>query len=128
MYISSGCIYLQNLRFHAFHGVMEQEKSVGNDYVVNVIISADLSKAAISDDVSDTVNYASAYEIISETMTERTNLIENVAYCIGRNLFKRFPEIAELDVDVEKLNPPIGADCNCAGVKIHLINDKTILC
>ena len=39
MKIQSGEIILQNLRFHAFHGVMPQERFVGNDYVLNLRIS-----------------------------------------------------------------------------------------
>ena len=29
-------IYLKNVRFHAYHGVLPQETQVGNDYVVNL--------------------------------------------------------------------------------------------
>lgn len=34
-------IYLKNVRFHAYHGVLLQETQVGNDYVVNLDVSYD---------------------------------------------------------------------------------------
>ena len=46
MKIQSGEIILQNLRFHAFHGVIPQERFVGNDYVLNLRISYPLAAAA----------------------------------------------------------------------------------
>ena len=36
-------IYLKNVRFHAYHGVLPQETQVGNDYVVNLDVSYDFS-------------------------------------------------------------------------------------
>ena len=128
MKISDSCIYLQDLRFHAFHGVMEQEKTVGNDYIVNVKLNVNVQKAATSDNVSDTINYASVYDIISKAMSERSHLIEHVAYKIGEKLIKAFPLITDLEINVKKLNPPIEAECSGAGVEIHLINDKTLPC
>lgn len=38
-------IYLKNVRFHAYHGVLPQETQVGNDYVVNLDVSYDFSRA-----------------------------------------------------------------------------------
>ena len=42
-------------------------------------------------------------------------------------MMKRWPQIAAVDVKLIKINPPMGADCDGAGVELHLINDKTQL-
>ena len=39
------------MRFHAFHGVLSQERLVGNDYEVTVVMDSDIAAAALSDDV-----------------------------------------------------------------------------
>ena len=50
-------IELENMEFQAFHGCYPLEQVVGNRFLVNVTIEADLSLAAESDDVADTINY-----------------------------------------------------------------------
>ena len=50
-------ILLQGLHFHARIGVGEQERVVGNEYVINLRIGYPLAKAMKSDDVADTLNY-----------------------------------------------------------------------
>lgn len=125
MKIKNSCIFLNGLRFHAFHGVMPQERLTGNDYRVNLKIDFPLETAVGSDDVNDTLNYATVYTAVKEEMDVPTQLIERVAYRIADRLFRTFKAINEVEIKVEKCNPPMGADCEGAGVELHLINDKT---
>lgn len=124
MEIESGYIYLRNMRFHAFHGVLGQERTVGNDYVVSVRIGCPLRDAMESDEVSDTVNYAEVYNIIRCEMAEPVNLLECLAGNIVKKIMDTFPVIRSLDIRLTKENPPIGADCDGAGVELHVINAK----
>ena len=125
MQLKESYIYLRNLRFHAFHGIMPQERIVGNDYIVNVRLRYDVSKAMLSDDVNDTLNYASVFDVISQEMAVPSGLLERVAYCMAERLCRKFPGIEAVDVKINKCNPPMGADGDGAGVELHLINDKT---
>lgn len=125
MKLAESNILLENLRFHAYHGVLPQERITGNDYVVNLRIAYDFADAMTSDDVSDTLNYAEVYEVVAQEMAVPSALIERVAGRVGDRLFRRFPAIHELTLRIVKVNPPMGADCDGAGVEVHLINDKT---
>lgn len=118
-------IYLQNVRFHAFHGVLEQERVVGNDYVVNVDIAYDFRQAMKTDRLDDTINYAEVYELVKKEMEIPSQLLEHVVHRIGEKLMEAYPTIQEVFLNLRKLNPPFGADCDGAGVAVHLINDKT---
>ena len=118
--LSSSHIVLHRLRFHAYHGVLEQETTVGNDYEVTVGMACDIARAARTDDVADTVNYAEAYDIVRKTMAVRRNLIESVAWNIGKALLDRFPTVGSVEVSVVKRNPPMGADCDGAEVKVKV--------
>lgn len=113
-------ILLKDVRFHAYHGVLPQERLTGNDYVVNLRIRYDVSKALVSDDVNDTLNYAEVYQLVSQEMSVPSALIERVAGRIGDRLFRRFPAIQEVELKIIKENPPMGADCKGAGVEVHL--------
>lgn len=125
MKMSKSYILLRRLRYHAFHGVMEQERTVGNDYEVSLRIKYNIAKAMVSDEVEDTVNYAEVSALVDREMRVPSKLLEHVAGRIGERLFQNFPQIEELELHIIKVNPPMGADCDGAGIEIHLINDKT---
>lgn len=125
MFLNESYIYINDLRFHAFHGVMPQERLTGNDYSVDLRVGYDVSSAMLSDHVNDTVNYATLYEIVRQEMSVPSQLVERVAYRIADRISRRYPDVTRMDVRVTKLNPPLGADCHGAGVELHLINDKT---
>ena len=68
MILNESYIYLDDLRFHAFHGVMPQERLTGNDYTIDIKIGYDVSLAMVSDNVDDTLNYAEVYKIVDQEM------------------------------------------------------------
>lgn len=119
-------IFLRQLRFHAFHGVLDQERRVGNDYVINVVAECDFAHAMQTDELEDTVNYAEIYRVVKEEMAVPSKLLEHVAGRIGKRLFNEFPSLQSLDISIMKVNPPFGADCEGAGVEVHLMNYKTL--
>lgn len=125
MKLMSSKIYLRNVRFHAFHGVLPQEGIVGNDYLVNLVLDYDFSSAMQTDDLQGTLNYAEVYQKVREEMAVPSKLLEHVAGRIAHRLFSDFPEIQKLQLSITKVNPPMGADSDGAGVEVVLTNDKT---
>lgn len=125
MKLMSSKIYLRNVRFHAFHGVLPQEGIVGNDYLVNLVLDYDFSSAMKTDDLQGTLNYAEVYQKVREEMAVPSKLLEHVAGRIAHRLFSDFPEIQKLQLSITKVNPPMGADSDGAGVEVVLTNDKT---
>ena len=125
MKLMSSKIYLRNVRFHAFHGVLQQEGIVGNDYLVNLVLDYDFSSAMQTDDLQETLNYAEVYQKVREEMAVPSKLLEHVAGRIAHRLFSDFPEIQKLQLSITKVNPPMGADSDGAGVEVVLTNDKT---
>ena len=125
MILNESYIYLDDLRFHAFHGVMPQERLTGNDYTIDIKIGYDVSLAMVSVNVDVTLNYAEVYKIVDQEMGVPSQLLERVAYRIGDRLSRKFTSITSINIKLTKLNPPFGADCKGAGVELHLINDKT---
>ena len=126
MKIKDSYIELQDVRFHAFHGVMPQEGRVGADFLVSVRVGIAFEKAMQSDDVEDTLSYAELYQLVQREMAVPSKLLEHVAGRIVKAIGKDFPDVTSIDLKLTKLNPPMGADCAGASVEIHLINDKTI--
>ena len=125
MKLMSSKIYLRNVRFHAFHGVLPQEGIVGNDYLVNLVLDYDFSSAMQTDELQGTLNYAEVSQKVREEMVVPSKLLEHVAGRIAHRLFSDFPEIQKLQLSITKVNPPMGADSDGAGVEVVLTNDKT---
>lgn len=93
---------------------------IGSDYRVDLEISADFSKPAISDQLSETVDYVHLNNIIKEEMKIRSNLLEHVAKRIIDRIFKEIEEVTEVEVEVSKINPPIGGDVESVSVKLRI--------
>ena len=115
-------VFLDEVRFYAFHGVMPQERAVGADFTVWLTVGYDFVKAAESDDLSDTISYADLYEVVRTEMDKPSQLLEHVAMRIVKAITAKWPQVIAVDIKLVKNNPPMGADCKGAGVEIHFIN------
>lgn len=111
-------VIIRQLRIHANHGVMEQERTVGADFTIDLEIGTDFSKAIETDNVADTINYARVHEIVKEEMAKPSRLLEHVAGRIVAALFREFAEAETVSLRLIKTNPPLGADCDGMGVEI----------
>lgn len=109
-------IELREMRFYAHHGVGEQETVVGNWFTVDLTLEAPLGLAVESDDLSATINYAEAYEVVKAEMAVPSKLIEHVAGRIMRALKARFPRLTAIEIRLAKRNPPFGGDIREAAV------------
>ena len=76
-------IELRRMTFYAYHGVAPQETRVGNTFIVDLILTAPLENAVWSDDLSDTINYATVYETVKAEMAIPSRLLEHGAYLEG---------------------------------------------
>ena len=119
MKINSSYIYLKDIHCYAYHGVAPLENIIGNEYVINLKLKVDISKAAQTDEVADTVNYAGVHRIIKEEMATPSKLLEHIGGRIVQKLFDEFSAIEEIQFYLSKRNPPMGADIDAAGVELH---------
>lgn len=119
MRVEDSYIWLKEVRFHAFHGVMPQEQQVGGDFLVTLRVGYPLSAAMVSDDVADTLDYGTLYILVEQEMRRPSKLLEHVAGRIADAIGKKFPQVTSIDLTLTKQNPPMGADCMGAAVEIH---------
>lgn len=109
-------IRLDGLRFYAFHGVLPQERTVGGDYTVDLVLTlappaegVATARAVWADALDGTVNYAEVYDVVRREMAQPSALLEHVAGRILGRLFDAFPLIEEARVTLRKGTPPMGA-------------------
>ncbi len=112
-------VFLDDIRFYAYHGVASQERLVGNEFTVNLRLQVDMMQAMATDDVAHTVNYADVHQAIKAEMEIPSRLLEHVCGRIVNRLFEEFPLVNAIDIRLSKRNPPMGADIDAAGVEMH---------
>ena len=101
-------IKLEGVEFRAYHGCYDLEKQVGNRFMVDVCIDAEIGDAAERDDVTSTVNYLEVYSIVEQEMAVVSNIIENVALRIADRIKASWQRVLRVEVTVAKLAPPLG--------------------
>ncbi len=111
-------IILEKMKFYAYHGVLEQERIVGNDFEVSLKLLADVGDSLFSDEVEDTVNYAEVYELVKEEMMIQSKLLEHLAGRITRRIFAEYEEVNEISIKISKLNPPFYSELKAVSVQL----------
>lgn len=113
-------LVLKGLKFRGYHGYFDEERMQGNDFEVDVSFTISLLEAAKTDDLSKTIDYAKAREIIASVMEgESKKLIETLTYLIGEKLFFEFSTVVSIEVNVRKLNPPMSGETHYSEVKMR---------
>ncbi|THF54123.1 dihydroneopterin aldolase [Allorhizobium terrae] len=101
-------ITLKNCGFFARHGFHEQEEFLGQRFFVDAELEVLFSEALETDELSGTVDYGVAFNVIEEIVTgKRRYLIEALALDIAKSLCARFEPIVRAKITVRKPSAPI---------------------
>jgi len=117
-------ITLETMKFHAFHGVMAEERATGGTFLVDVSYTFD-TNAVETDRLEDTVDYSDLYDLVKEEMLKQSFTIEHVAGRTLKAIISRFPQIQELVVKIAKLNPPVNGEMASASA---MIKNTSFIC
>jgi len=113
-------IFIEGMLFYGYHGVNQEERVLGQRFVVDLQLFRDLGEAGRSDDLSQTVNYASVFKAAREIVEgPPANLIETVAERLAAAVLERFP-VDAVQVRVRKPWAPVkGSALETVGVQIY---------
>jgi dihydroneopterin aldolase len=101
-------ISLTGLRVRGRHGVLEHERRDGQEFLIDLTVWVDTDKAARTDDLADTLDYAAlAHRAAQIVGGEPYNLIETVAARIADEVMLDQRAHA-VEVTVHKPAAPIG--------------------
>lgn len=118
-------IFINGLALHAYHGVMAHEAKVGQTFSIDLELEIDLSAAARSDKVVDTVSYDKVVECVSEAFcAQRLKLIEAAAGKVADAVLAAFPRVRSVQVTIHKPHAPIAATFSDVGVT--LVRARTV--
>lgn len=112
-------LLLSGLRFFAHHGVLLEERTKGQEFLVDVELEADLQEAGRRDDLVLTVDYRRVYDIVKDVMEdEPQNLIETLAETIAARLLA-LDRVNAVTVRVRKPQVVLPGPLDFSGVEIR---------
>jgi dihydroneopterin aldolase len=104
---------LRGMRFEARHGVLPHEKVEPQRFEVDVVLHADLARAAETDALVDTVDYSALRDLVAAIVTGPSfDLIEALAGAIARAVLAATdPALVDaVEVRVRKPDAPIDGE------------------
>lgn len=111
-------VFVRGLEFEASHGVTDAEQALRRRFRVDLELSADLSRSAVTDDLADTIDYWWLSQVIVEKGQERPHrLLESVADSMVRAIQDRYPS-SRVSLTLEKLAPPCPGTPRATAVRL----------
>ena len=114
------CVFVRGLEFEGNHGYSAAERRGTRRFRINLSLEVDLTAAAGSDRISDTVDYYKVSDIVVALGTRSTyRLLEALAGAIATKIQELYPRVRVV-IELEKLAPPCpGVPASC-GVRLVL--------
>jgi dihydroneopterin aldolase len=117
--VSSTKVGLEGVKFNAPIGFFVEERVLKNDFLVDLFVCFNSSE--IGDELINTINYVTLYQICEENFGQEHQLIETVAQKILNQIKNQFPDLEQIHIKIKKLNPPIKAEIQQSFVAIDYI-------
>jgi dihydroneopterin aldolase len=111
-------IHLDQLEFFAYHGVYEEERMLGSEFLVDICIHY-LPNQKIIRSINETIDYTVVYDLLEQRMKIPTDLLETIATEFCHQLMDRFPSVQMVEFGIKKLHPPIQKFVGSVGVSFQ---------
>lgn len=113
-------ILIKDLELFAHHGVLKEEKNLGQKFLLSLELNLDLRNAGTTDDLNKTVNYAELCERVeAQFRKEKYDLIEAAAEKIAEYILVNYPIIKSVKLILKKPWAPILKPVNYVAVQIE---------
>lgn len=101
-------ITISDLEVFAYHGVLKEENSLGQKFLISADLYMDISEAAKDDDINKSINYAHICKEIDDFLKTNTfKLIETMADRLAMNLLIAHNNLVEVCIRIKKPWAPI---------------------
>ncbi|MBR4580435.1 MAG: 2-amino-4-hydroxy-6-hydroxymethyldihydropteridine diphosphokinase [Lachnospiraceae bacterium] len=121
-------IIISGLKIFAWHGVYEEEREKGQNFIVNAELFLDTSSAGDSDSLEDSVDYGKVCLFINDFLRiSRYNTMEALANNLARKIMVKFPRTQRIILEIQKPEAPIPLPFETVSVKIEQSWHKTYI-
>lgn len=107
------------IKTYSYHGCLEEEAKIGNEYIIDVDLTTDFRDSARFDDLTKTIDYVIVNKIVEEEMAIRSKLIETVGYRIIERLKQENFILLAAKIEIKKINPPINGNVDYVSIIVE---------
>ena len=112
-------IYLKNVEIFANHGVFQEEKTLGQKFILDLELTLSLEEAGKTGDLTKSVHYGELCHGIEKEFTKVSyDLIETAAEKVAEYTLVNYPMVQGVKVTLKKPWAPIGRHLDYAAVEI----------
>lgn len=113
-------IYLKNVEIFGSHGVFQEEKKLGQKFILDLELSLSLEEAGKNGDLTKSVHYGELCHGVEEEFTKTSyDLIETAAEKVAEYTLTKYPMVERVKVTLKKPWAPIGRHLDYAAVEIE---------
>ncbi|MDR0738740.1 MAG: 2-amino-4-hydroxy-6-hydroxymethyldihydropteridine diphosphokinase [Oscillospiraceae bacterium] len=112
-------IIIKNLEFFCYHGVHEEERKIGQKFLIDIELFLDFKSSSKSDSIKETISYSKVIKFVKEIMLRKKyKLIESIAENLAENILEEFFSVKKTKIIVKKPNAPINLSFEYVAVEI----------
>lgn len=120
----NSAIHLRGMEFYGYHGMMPEEKVIGQKFIIDIDIYPEVSLIHQADSLEFTVDYAEVYQVVKRCVEEeKFNLLETLAEQIVNEVMENF-FCKGVRVEVHKPNAPIPGIIR--DISVELLRERKI--
>ena len=101
-------ISLNDVHFFGHHGIYEEEKILGNTFIVNLYVDF-IPAENIIKNISETIDYVTLFELVKARMAIPTPLLETIVTELAETILKDFTLVHTVFVKITKSQVAIHA-------------------
>jgi len=112
-------MYIKDLEVYAHHGVFQEEKTLGQRFLISLELFLSLREAGTTDDITKTVHYGElCLGVEKEFKKESYDLIEKATEKLAEFILLKYDLVQRVKVTIKKPWAPIGKPLKYAAVEI----------
>lgn len=112
-------IHIKNLEVFAYHGVFEEEKRLGQKFIISATLYTNTRIAGKTDSILDSIHYGEVSLFMKNFLENNTfNLLETVVEKLAEEMLLNIPFLQKVDLKLEKPWAPVLLHLETVAVEI----------
>ncbi len=112
-------LIIKDLELFAYHGVNQEEKNMGQKFILDATIDLDLSVAGDNDAIGSALHYAKLCHELQDVFTQtKHDLIERAATVLCHYILNHYSQVATVDLTLKKPWAPIHLPIDYPAVRL----------
>lgn len=122
-------IIVRDLILYGYHGVLEEERENGQDFLFNITVDIEKGREKESfrdrDYIENTLNYSEVIRLVKEINNlNKFRLLETFSEVLANKILDMSPIVKRVRVRIEKPSPPIKEKLKSVGVEFEIEREE----